>query len=232
MSVQEHKTTSDPAGRSRPAGRPAWALDVGVVALWFLVAGVLAGLAWWLLTPLPEATRVGDAASLDPEQLTGEVAIDGGFAVIATLVGLVSGVVLLGWRRRDPVLVVVLSVVGAGLASLVMVGLGRLLGPGDVVAALRALPDGGKAPVPLRLHAPGVALLLPAATALGALVQLWVLRRDDRTDDETDGPNGPGSGTPDGGDGRVEQPHEVAGSEPQVETATTPADPHRGPVQG
>lgn len=230
MSVREHTGTSAPDGHRRPAGRPAWALDVGVVALWFLVAGVLAGLAWWLLTPLPEATRVGDAASLDPEQLTGEVAIDGWFAVIATLVGLVSGVVLLGWRRRDPVLVVVLSVVGAGLASLVMIGLGRLLGPGDVVAALRALPDGGKAPVPLRLHAPGVALLLPAATALGALVQLWVLRRDDRNPEEPHGAQG--SGASDGGDGRVEQPHEVAGREPEVETATPPADPHRGPVQG
>ncbi|GAB3657806.1 hypothetical protein GCM10027596_13400 [Nocardioides korecus] len=200
--------TTGSAGRA-DGGRPGWVGDLLVVLVWFVVLGVVAGVLWWALTPLPEATRVGNAASLDPEQLTGEVAIDGWFAVVATPLGLLSGIALLAWRRRDPLLMVVLTVAGAALASLLMVVLGRVLGPGDVVTALRALPDGGKASVPLKLHAQGVTLLLPAAAALGALVQLWVLRRDEHTE-ERHGPERPGeSGAADVRDDGVEQPHQV-----------------------
>jgi hypothetical protein len=192
--------------RGRGAGRSSWVADLVVVATWFVVLGLLAGVLWWALTPLPEATRVGNAASLDPEQLTGEVAADGWFAIIATVSGLLSGIALLAWRRRDPLLMVVLTVVGAGLASLLVVVVGRLLGPGDVVTALRALPEGGKAAVPLKVHAQGVTLLLPAAAALGALVQLWVLRREDDPDRRADD----GSGAADVGDHGVEHPDQVA----------------------
>lgn len=209
------------SARATTGGRPGWVGDLVVVLVWFVVLGVVAGVLWWVLTPLPQATRVGNAASLDPEQLTGEVAVDGWFAVIATPLGLLSGIALLAWRRRDPLVMVVLTVAGAALASLLMVLLGRLLGPGDVVTALRELPEGGKASIPLKLHAQGVTLLLPAAAALGALVQLWVLRRDDGPGDGTsgggasgDGASGDGaaaerSGATDVRDDGVEQPHQV-----------------------
>ena len=203
--------------RGRRAGRATWVSDLLVAVAWFVVLGVLAGVLWWVLTPLPEATRVGNAASLDPEQLTGEVAADGWFAIIATVSGLLSGIALLAWRRRDPLLMVVLTVAGAGLASVLMVVVGRLLGPEDVVTALRALPEGGKASVPLKLHAQGVTVLLPAAAALGALVQLWVLRREDdsarRPEGASDGDpgdgSGGGSGAADVGDDGVEHPDQV-----------------------
>ena len=168
----------------RPAVRAALQ-DLGITAAWFVVAGVVGAVLWWQLTPLPVATRTGDAASLNPDQLTKEVGIDGWFAVIALVAALVSGVALMAWRRRDPLLMVVLIALGGGLAAYLMVTLGQALGPGDEVAALKKLPDGGTAPLPLSLKAPGVALLWPIAALFGALVQVWVLRRPEhRGDDE------------------------------------------------
>ncbi len=177
--------TPAPAARSgRALLRPALT-DLGITAVWFVVAGLLGAVVWWQVTPLPVATRTGDAASLNPDQLTKEVGIDGWFAVIALVAALVSGVVLMAWRRRDPLLMVVLIALGGGLAAYLMVTLGQALGPGDEVAALKKLPDGGTAPLQLALKAPGVALLWPIAALFGALVQVWVLRRPEhRTDDE------------------------------------------------
>ena len=53
---------------------------------------------------------------------------------------------LLAWRRRDPVATVLLVTVAAVLAAYLMLTLGQALGPGDEVAALTKLPDGGRAP--------------------------------------------------------------------------------------
>jgi hypothetical protein len=154
-------------------------LDVVITLAWYAVAGLLGALLWSQVVSLPEATRVGDAASLSPVELTKQVGIDAWFFVIALVAALVSAIVLLLCRRRDPLLMVVLVVVGGGLAAWLMVHLGRSLGPGDEVAALRQVPDGGTAPTQLRLHAPGVELVWPIASALGALVYLWVLRPND-----------------------------------------------------
>lgn len=180
-------TDNAPRASGRPTRVPAVraaAQDLGVTAAWFVVAGVLGAVLWWQLTPLPVATRTGEAASLNPDQLTKEVGIDGWFAVIALVAALVSGVVLMAWRRRDPLLMVVLIALGGGLAAYLMVTLGQALGPGDEVAALKRLPDGGTAPLQLSLKAPGVALLWPIAALFGALVQVWVLRRPEHRDDD------------------------------------------------
>lgn len=154
-------------------------LDVVITLAWFAVAGLLGALIWSQVVDLPRATRVGDAASLSPVELTKQVGIDAWFFVIALVAALVSAIVLLLWRRRDPLLMVVLVVVGGGLAAWLMVHLGRSLGPGDEVAALRKVADGGSAPTQLKLYAPGVELVWPIAAALGALVYLWVLRPND-----------------------------------------------------
>lgn len=154
-------------------------LDVVITLAWFAVVGLLGALIWSQVVDLPRATRVGDAASLSPVELTKQVGIDAWFFVIAVVGALVSAIVLLLWRRRDPLLMVVLVVVGGGLAAWLMVHLGRSLGPGDEVAALRKVADGGSAPTQLKLYAPGVELVWPIAAALGALVYLWVLRPND-----------------------------------------------------
>lgn len=167
----------------RPAGPPARlavATDVLVVGLWFAVAGLLGALVWWQVTPLPTVVKTGDGATLAPEELVKQAGIDGWFFVVAAVGGLVSGVALLAWRRRDPLLMVVLVVLGGALAAWVMTRVGLTLGPERELTALRDLPEGAEVRMQLKLHAPGVAWTWPITAALGALVQLWVLRRPDR----------------------------------------------------
>lgn len=165
-----------PAAPEVPPRRAAL-LDAAVIGGWFTVLGVLGAVVWWQVTTLPQVTRSGGTVSIAPGELVKQVDVDGWFAVVALVGGVLSGVLLLAWRRRDPLLTVVLVVLGAGLAALVMMGLGRLLGPGDEVAALRSLPEGATVSQQLRLHAPGVALLWPIAAAFGAVVYLWVLAK-------------------------------------------------------
>lgn len=153
-------------------------LDVVVVAVWFVVAGALGAFVWSRVTTLPQLTRAGDNGTLAPDQLVKQVGIDGWFFVIAVVGGLVSGLVLLTWRKRDPVLTVVLVVLGSGLASWLMVELGRALGPEDELTALRQVAEGGHVSMQLQLSAPGVAWVWLVTAAVGALVQLWVLEKE------------------------------------------------------
>lgn len=154
-------------------------VDTGIVLAWFLVAGVLAAVAWWQLVDLPEATRQGRSVVVEAAQLGKEVNIDGWFFALAAVGGLVSGVALLLWRERDPLLMVVLVTVGGGLAAWVASRLGRLLGPESESVVLRSRAEGAHAPLELQVHAPGVLWVWPAAAALGALLYLWVLKSPD-----------------------------------------------------
>lgn len=169
--------TTAPATEPRRSSRTSGVLlDVGIVLGWFLVAGVVGAVLWWQLTDLPQATRAQGAVVVEADQLGKEVNIDGWFFVIALVGGLVSGIVLTLWRRRDALLTVVLVTLGGGLASFVMVQLGRLLGPVSEVDALRHKADGAHALMRLQVHATGVLWVWPAAAALGALVYLFVLK--------------------------------------------------------
>ncbi|ROR92016.1 hypothetical protein EDD33_2897 [Nocardioides aurantiacus] len=169
--------------RPRPdVGHPATPrevlLDAAVVLVWSLAAGVVGALVWWQVTPLPQATATPDGPALTARELAGQVAVDGWFAVVAAVLGLVSGVVLLAWRRRDPLLSVALVVLGAALAAQVATRLGGVLGPADPATVLDGRAEGAQAPLQLALQAPGLVWVWPAAAALGALLHLFVLRRD------------------------------------------------------
>jgi hypothetical protein len=166
-----------------PAPARAWVVDslrdVLVVAAWFVVAGILGGWIWSVVATPPKVTRVGDSASVPSEELVKQVGMDGWFIVIAVVAGVVSGLVLLAWRRRDPLLTVALVTLGGALASWLMIHVGRALGPSDPIAALRKLPDGAHVSEALKLHAPGAAWTWPIAAAFGALIYLWVLSKPD-----------------------------------------------------
>jgi hypothetical protein len=172
---------TSPAVRSgrRPAdsGWVAGFLDAAVVAVWFAVSGLIGALVWWQVTTLPKVRKSGDAATLAPAELVKQVGIDGWFFVIAIVGGLLGGIVLLSWRHRDPLLMVVLVVLGGGLASWLMTNLGLALGPDKELAALRSTADGSTVPLQLKLHAPGMAWIWSFGAALGALVSVWVLAR-------------------------------------------------------
>ena len=152
-------------------------VDVAVATVWFVGAGVLGAWVWSVVTTLPKVTKVGNTAATAPEELVKQVAIDGWFAVIALVGGVLSGLLLLAWRRRDPLLTVALVALGGGLASWLMIQVGQALGPGDELEALRRMPEGAQVSEQLQLHAPGMAWIWPMATAFGALIYLWVLAK-------------------------------------------------------
>ena len=177
-----------PAPTSPPPRRTiiAAALDAVVVVVWFAVAGLFAGVVWVQVVTLPEVTRTGGNATVPTEELAKQVGIDGWFAVIALVAGALSGVLLLAWRRRDPLLMVPLVALGGGLASWLMIQVGKVLGPDDELAALRRLPDGSQVSEQLRLHATGVAWVWSIAAVFGALLYLWVLAKPGGDADEPD----------------------------------------------
>jgi hypothetical protein len=152
-------------------------VDVVIVFAWFAVAGLVGGWVWAHVTSLPQVTKSGNNATVPSEELVKQVAMDGWFVVIAVVGGLLSGVLLLLWRHRDPILSVLAVTLGGGLASWLMIQMGEALGPGNPIAALRKLPDGAHVSEQLRLHAHGVVWVWPIAAAFGALLYLWVLAK-------------------------------------------------------
>jgi hypothetical protein len=178
-----------PGPTAPPPRRPAIlaaALDAVIVGVWSTVAGLTAGWVWVQVVTPPEVTRTGGSATVPTVELAKQVAIDGWFAVIALVAGALSGVLLLAWRRRDPLLMVPLVALGGGLASWLMVQVGKVLGPDEELAALRRLPDGSHVSEQLRLHATGVAWVWSIAAVFGALVYLWVLAKPGADDDTAD----------------------------------------------
>jgi len=150
---------------------------MGIVGLWSVVAGLVGAFVWVHVTPLPKVTKVGNAAVTPAEELVKQVGMDGWFFVIALVGGLLSGVILTAWRRRDPLLMVALVTLGGGLSSWLMIEVGHALGPGSERAALRKLADGAHVSEQLRLHASGVGWVWPIMAAFGALIFLWVLEK-------------------------------------------------------
>jgi hypothetical protein len=147
--------------------------DAVVVFGWFVVAAVVSAVAWWQVTPLPTYTRTRQGAVMDQVQLGGQVAVDGWYFLLAVGFGLVSGVALTAWRRRDAVVTVVLVTVGAIGAAWLAIGLGRWLGPPDPHRVMSHLAIGGHAPVQLALTSHGEWLVWPMAALIGAVGVLW-----------------------------------------------------------
>ena len=164
-----------------PTGRPALrerlrhpvVADAALVLGWFLVLGVLAAVVWWQLTPLAEYTRTAANAEMDERQLGVQVSTDGWYLTIAAVGGLVSGIVLLSLRGRDPVAMVLFVTLGSLLGGWVMMRVGLWLGPADPAHVLPHTAVGGKVPLRLEPHAPGVVYAWPITALLGAAGLLW-----------------------------------------------------------
>ena len=186
MSTESESSSSTPSPSTWSSRIAAAALDAVIVGGWFVVAGLVGAWVWSKVTTLPEMSKSGNNASVASEELVKQVGMDGWFFVIALAGGVLSGVLLLAWRHRDPLLTVALVTLGGGLASWLMAHVGTALGPGDPIAALRKLPDGAHVSEQLRLHAQGVAWVWPIAAAFGALLYLWVLAKPESAASEPD----------------------------------------------
>jgi len=147
--------------------------DVAAVLGTYLVLGVLCGVAWWLLVQPGLFTKTHGGGTMSELQLGNEFNGDGWFAVIAAVVGIISGLCLTWWRSRDYLLTTLLLVPGAALAATVMALLGHALGPGNPQAALAAAQVGQHIPDQLEVHAWASYLVWPMGALVGALGVLW-----------------------------------------------------------
>jgi hypothetical protein len=186
MSTESGSSNPTPTPSPRSSRLVPAVLDAVIVAVWFIVAGLVGAWVWSQVTTLPQVSKSGNNATIPSEELVKQVGMDSWFFVIALAGGVLSGVLLLAWRRRDPLLTVVLVVLGGGLASWLMIHVGKAIGPADPIAALRKLPDGAHVSEQLRLHADGVAWAWSIAAAFGALLYLWVLAKPDAAAGEPD----------------------------------------------
>jgi hypothetical protein len=146
--------------------------DLWIVAVWFLVVGVVGALIWWQVTPLAAYTRTKDNGTMDEAQLAKQISTDGWFFVVALVGGLLSGFVLLSWRRRGPILMVLAVCAGGFLAFYVMRQVGLWVGPADPTHVLRTISVGQKAPLRLKPQSHGLLFIWPLASMAGAVVGL------------------------------------------------------------
>jgi DivIVA domain-containing protein len=147
---------------SRRPGPLWWAL--GLLAC--LLAGVLTGVAWELLAPLPRLQVVGDRVlSPDVEQETA-VAADGWFAVCAAVAGVLAAVAAFARVRAAHMAVLAGLTLGGLAAAIVAWRVGVALGPGSVQEEAAGLADGDIFNGPLRLSAHGVLFTWPLTSAI------------------------------------------------------------------
>lgn len=168
--MSELNAQAPPASPSRL--RPTLA-DLAATLALFFVAAVICGLLWWQVTPLAEYTRTETGAVLNEEQLGIQVASDGWFLVIAAVGGLISGIGLLSWRRRDPLVMVILTAAGGVLATWVMLRTGLLVGPPDPDTVSAAAKVGDKIPLQLQIHTDVLWVVWPIAALVGAVGVIW-----------------------------------------------------------
>jgi hypothetical protein len=145
-------------------------LGVLAVLLAFGLVGAAAGVSWHALwEPAPEAVVYRRAPYFMPD---GEFRSTGLYVAIAAPVGLILGLVLTWWCRRNPLTMVLSVLAGSVVAGAVMIGVGLLLSPADPQEAARHAAEMTTVPGMLRVQ-PGAAwCVFPFGAMLGALIVL------------------------------------------------------------
>lgn len=139
------------------------ALRIGVGSL---VAGVLVGLVWWLVSPTALLQDRGGSAYYVGRVAEAEVAADGWFAVCTLVTGSVAGLFAALGRRGLRLWALVAVTVGGVAGAIVAWQLGTALGPDSLDAQLAAVGDGATFRGPLRLSALGVLLVWPISAVI------------------------------------------------------------------
>lgn len=138
--------------------------DLGAALLvsgWALPAGLLVGVAWFLLAPQPQVIASG--GRLYPVNPEGKefVAADGWFAVLACVTGVLAAAVVYA-RHREQGIGAVCGLAGGGLLGAATAwALGAALSP--ALGPVAALPQEVAVTVAAQIRAPGVLLLWPMA---------------------------------------------------------------------
>jgi LPXTG-motif cell wall-anchored protein len=148
------------------------------VAVGLALAGVPAGLLWWLLAPRADF-RITDAGPVVVGNPSEELLV--GDDVVYTLVlaglGLLAGAAAWWLRRRRGVATVLALAVGALVAALIAWQVGELLGAGPTKAELAHV--GGRVTTRLRLGGLAALAVAPFMAVLAYLVPAVAARGDD-----------------------------------------------------
>lgn len=174
-SLRDEAAGPDAVAANQPvAGRSAVLHDVVAVLGTYVAVGVVGAVLWWLLcdTATFTVTRNGGLAMGEAE-LAQRFNPDAWYAVIAAVLGVVSGAAVTWWRSRDQVLTSVLLLVGSALAAAVMAVLGGWLGPADPETLVATAQAGARLAAPLAVDAPAIYFVWPVSALIGALVVLW-----------------------------------------------------------
>jgi hypothetical protein len=192
----------------RPTGRQltTWLVTTAIVTL----LGPLAGLLWG--NTIPKVTYViiqGEPLVADPEG-EGPVGIDGRFALIGLVAGLLCGIAAYAARgRRNDIALILGLAAGGAAASVLAWQTGHLIGLGHFHDAVRHGRDGATVTGVADLRAKGVLVFWPVvAVAAYGLLEVLVRRLP------------PG----DRGDGGAGEGDEVGGDELDLESAPTGRD--------
>jgi len=148
--------------------------DLAYLLVVFGGLGVIAGLLWWLVTPLPYYAAIGGQVSMDSVQLMKRANSDVYFILISVGAGVLGGLATATRRVGNPLLWVLLILIGSGLASIVMWQFGELLSPRGLSELLKQLKPGQTLVVPLRLEAKPALLALPATALCVTTAVLWI----------------------------------------------------------
>lgn len=195
----------------RPTGRVLriWAVTTLVLAL----LGPPAGLLWAAIAPEVKYVVVsGRTVFADPEGQA-VIGVDGRFAVITALAGVLCGVLayLAGGRGNDIALVLGLAVGGVA-AALLAWKTGHLIGLDKFERAVRGAPDGRTATGPADLQATGVLVFWPLlAVATYGLLETALARL----------------AAGDRGEGGAGEPDQVGGGEFDLQAAPAGGDKDR-----
>lgn len=128
------------------------ALDAILIMVAFTAAGALSGLVWKGLWDAPEGIAYEHEWYLQPQSYAAEFSGTGTYVAIATLVALVTSIVIAFVLERDEVVTLCAVLVGSALAAWVMYSVGHRLGPPDPAVLARTAEDYAPIPADLRVH--------------------------------------------------------------------------------
>jgi amino acid transporter len=135
-------------------------------------AGAVAGVVWEWLWTAPVGVVVDHRwVAQDEAGLRGQFSGTGWFVVVATLAGLVAGLVVALLLDRVPLLTLLAVVLGSAAATWLMLRVGAALGPADPAHLALTAKDGTHLPGQLDVSRRSPWVSLPA----GALVALTLV---------------------------------------------------------
>ena len=151
--------------------------QVLLVVVGFAVAGALAGVVWeWVWAP-PSGVALGGEFLLDGDGLRSEFSGTALYVVVATLAGLLLGVLVAVLSDRHELLTLVAVAVGSVLAGWLMLQVGTALGPPDPGPLASTAEDYTPLVDELRVSGRSPYIAFPAGALVGLIVVFIGLNR-------------------------------------------------------